>query len=414
MVEQEKSDMKYNMYSDSPIENASLFYFETYSDVISEIILNKENKTPFTIAINGEWGRGKTTLMKTIQTTLINSEKSKNDDNRKVKCVWFDAWKYSETDSMLAALVLEIFIEMERNGLINKLKSVLAGSDKKWNFIKVFADIVKILGAGIVPLPEFDKWLEDSAYKKHLSFYVHFHDYMETIIKTFVLDEKEDGGGKFSDEEGVLVIFIDDLDRCPPKKIAKVLETINLFFDQEGCFFVFGADISLISKAIDVEYKPIGFSGEDYIKKMVQLKFDLPAIGEVDIINFIKKELNFEDEFEPNFELIKEGLERNQREIKRYLNSLNLMRMVGKSISKEKYEEELIIKWNILNFISPDFIKEINDEQKIIIQMEEIAGMEKDRIEKYIELLDEPYKGLINNFKPVSYTHLTLPTTPYV
>ena len=396
MVEQLKSDMKSKMYCDSPIDNASHFNFEAYSDVISKIILNKENKTPFTIAINGKWGRGKTTLMKTIRKKLEDSEdriKSEKTDNRKVKCVWFDAWKYSETDSMLAALVLEIFEEMDRQGLTNRLKSVLAGSNKEIKFVKVFADIVKTLGAGVVPLPEFDKWLEDSTYKKQLSFYDLFQDYMKTILKTFVL-EKEDG--IYSDKEGILVIFIDDLDRCSPKKITKVLETINLFFDQEGCFFVFGADISLISKAIDFDYQNFeGFSGIDYIKKMVQLQFDLPAIGEDDIINFIEKELKIEDQLKPYFELIIKGLESNQREIKRFLNSLNLMRMLGESIFKEKYVEELLIKWSILNFVSPDFIKEINEEQEIIRKMEEISDMEKDRIENHIESLDEPLKELI-------------------
>ena len=401
-----ESDMKSKMYRDSPIDNASHFNFEAYSGVISEIILNKENKTPFTIAINGKWGRGKTTLMKTIRKKLKDSEvriKSEKSDNRKVKCVWFDAWKYSETDSMLAALVLEIFEEMnrleekDRQKLIKRLKSVLAKSNKEINFFKVVTDIVKTFGAGIVPLPEFDKWLEDPAYKKELSFYDLFRDYMETILKTFVLEKEE---GIYSDEEGVLVIFIDDLDRCSPKKITKVLETINLFFDQKGCFFVFGADISLISHAIDFDYQNIeGFSGIDYIKKMIQLQFDLPAIGEDDITNFIEKELEIEDQLKPYFELIKRGLESNQREIKRFLNSLNLMRMLGESIFKEKYVEELLIKWSILNFISPNFIKEINVEPEIIKKMEEIAAMEKDRIEKYIESLDEGYKELINSFK---------------
>ena len=391
MVEQVTSGKKSKMYSDHPISDASRFNFEAYSDAISKIILDKENKTPFSITINGEWGKGKTTLMKTIRNKL--KTESGKEGNRKVRSVWFEAWKYSETDSMLAALIFEIFKEMGKGGMIDKIKAAMVGG-KKINVLKEFSDVIRLPTMGLV---EIDKWFEDQVYKKELAFYDLFQDYMDIILTTFVLEKDE---GKFSDEDGVLVIFIDDLDRCPPKQITKVLESINLFFDQEGCFFVFGADISLISNAIDVEYNGIeGFSGVDYIKKMIQLQFDLPAIGEKDIMGFMEEELEIEDELKVYFEMITKGLESNQREIKRFLNSLNLMRMLGDSINIKGYEEELLIKWSVLNFSSKGFIKEVNKNHELIIKMEEISGKTKEEIEKIIETLDEPYKKLCNIFR---------------
>jgi len=394
MSEQETSDMKSKMYSDSPINNASHFNFEAYSDVISEIILNKANKTPFAIVINGKWGRGKTTLMKTIKKNLGNESKSKRGNNRKVKTVWFDAWKYSETDSMLAALVLEIFKEIEQLGWVAKIKVKLLKSNV--NLSKEFSDLGKVLTLGHGP--EFEKWFEEPVYKKKLSFYDLFRDYIEKILISFVLGKEK---GKFSDEDGVLVIFVDDLDRCSPKQITKVLESINLFFDQEGCFFVFGADISLISQAIEAEYKEIkGFSGVNYIKKMIQLQFDLPGISEKDIMEFMAEELKIEDQLKVYFEMITKGLESNQREIKRFLNSLNLMRMLGDSIQIKGYEEELLIKWSVLNFSSKKFIKEVNKNHELIIQMQEISGKETtEDIEEFIGTLDEISKNLCNIFK---------------
>ena len=391
MAEQETSVNKSKMYSDAPIAGAKSFNFEAYSKVISGIILNKENKTPFSIAINGKWGRGKTTLMRTIRGEL--KEKSGKENNRKVKSVWFDAWKYPETDSMLAALVFEIFEEMaSENGFINKLKAKKVGG-KQINILKVFSDIARTLTVSQV---EFDKWLEDPAYEGKLSFYDLFQKYMKEILTTFVLEKEK---GEYSDKEGVLVIFIDDLDRCPPKQITKVLESINLFFDQEGCFFVFGADISMVSKAIDFDYKNLeGFSGIDYIKKMIQLQFDLPVINEGDVRDFMENELKIEKELKENLEPIIAGLESNQREIKRFINSLNLMRMLGESIEIEGYEEELLIKWSLLNFSSKDFIEEVNKNSGLIIEMEKISMMENDKREKYIEILDESYKKLCKIF----------------
>ena len=392
MVEQVTTEKKSKMYSDHPISDASRFNFEAYSDAISKIILDKENKTPFAISINGEWGKGKTTLMKTIRSKLIT--KSGKEGSRKVKSVWFEAWKYSETNSMLAALIFEIFKEMGKEGTIDKIKAAIVGG-KKINPLKQFSDVIKLSTMGLV---EIDKWFEDQVYKKELAFYDIFQDYMDIILRTFVLNEDD---GKFSDEDGVLVIFIDDLDRCPPKQITKVLESINLFFDKEGCFFVFGADISLISKAIDAEYNGIkGFSGVDYIKKMIQLQFDLPAIGEEDIMGFMAEELKIEDQLKVYFEMITKGLESNQREIKRFLNSLNLMRMLGESIRFKGYEEELLIKWSILNFSAKDFIKCVNKNHELIIKMQKISDLETiEEIEEFIKTLDEPYKKLCIDFK---------------
>lgn len=390
MDEQVTSGKKSKMYSDSPISDASHFNFGHYSDAISKIILDKKNKTPFAITINGEWGKGKTTLMKTIQSKL--KTESGRVDNRKVRSVWFEAWKYSETDSMLAALIFEIFKEMGKEGTIDKIKSIMVGG-KKINVLKEFSDVIKLSTMGLV---EIDKWFEDQVYKKELAFYDLFKDYMDIILTTFVLNGDKE---KFSDEDGVLVIFVDDLDRCSPKQITKVLESINLFFDQEGCFFVFGADISLIANAVNAEYEGIkGFSGVDYIKKMIQLQFDLPTISENDIMGFMEEELEIEDQFKVYFEMITKGLESNQREIKRFLNSLNLMRMLGESIKFEGYEEELLIKWSVLNFSSKKFMDEVSNNPELIKKMEEISRKKEDEIEEFIEKLDEPYEESYNTF----------------
>ncbi|QLC51103.1 pentapeptide repeat-containing protein [Methanolobus zinderi] len=371
------------VYRDSPIGNASHFNFENYADSLSKIILNKDNKTPFTVAINGKWGSGKTTLMRTLKNKLDESTLDKQ--TRKVKTVWFDAWKYSECDSMLAALIREILEEMERKGLLDKLKSkVLVGSEKI-DVLKQMSDLAKILTLGNGP--ELEKWTRKTEYQNKLSFFDLFQDYMKTILQTFVLEKTE---GKYTDNDGVMVIFIDDLDRCSPKNIASVLESINLFLDQEGCFFIIGTDISMIAKAIDAQYNGIkDFSGVDYIKKMIQLNFDLPLLKDDHIRSFIKDELKADSELDPYLDIIVKGLKGNQREIIRFLNSLNLMRILGESLKGELgYEEELLIKWNILCFSSPKFTDEIKGNQKILFEIQNIARMD-----------DEKRDEAISNFK---------------
>jgi predicted KAP-like P-loop ATPase len=59
--------------------------FEAYVNTIVKMIKNSRPK--FSVGIYGEWGSGKTTLMKVVEHKL----KQNNDD---VLTVWFNAWRY--------------------------------------------------------------------------------------------------------------------------------------------------------------------------------------------------------------------------------------------------------------------------------------------------------------------------------
>ncbi len=84
-----------------------------------------------------------------------------------------------------------------------------------------------------------------------------------------------------------LVIFIDDLDRCPPAKAVDVLEAIMLLLaDEDGApFIVFlGLDARIIVKAIEERYGKVlteaGITGYEYLDKIVQIPFRIPPAGE--------------------------------------------------------------------------------------------------------------------------------------
>src|SRR5690606_30822191 len=55
---------------------------------------------PFAILLNGEWGSGKTSLMKIMQKKIENNKTNKNK-----KVIWFNAWQYEGLDPRTALLV---------------------------------------------------------------------------------------------------------------------------------------------------------------------------------------------------------------------------------------------------------------------------------------------------------------------
>jgi len=95
-----------------------------------------------------------------------------------------------------------------------------------------------------------------------------------------------------------ILIFVDDLDRCYPDKVAQVMSAINLFLagDFESCYFVLGMDTEMVAAALQVVHKdmvsclppdariPLGWR---FMDKFVQLPVLLPAPEEADLERYI-------------------------------------------------------------------------------------------------------------------------------
>ncbi len=70
-----------------------------------------------------------------------------------------------------------------------------------------------------------------------------------------------------------LVVFVDDLDRCAPNKVAEVVEAINLFLcgDYPNCVFVLAMEPGMVAAALEVANK-------DVIEKAQEMGFTDPAV----------------------------------------------------------------------------------------------------------------------------------------
>lgn len=88
-----------------------------------------------------------------------------------------------------------------------------------------------------------------------------------------------------------IVVFIDDLDRCSPEKVAQVVEAVNLFLGGEfpNCMFVMGMDSEMVAAALQAAHQdmiaclpadagiPVGWR---FMDKFVQLPFLIPPLAE--------------------------------------------------------------------------------------------------------------------------------------
>jgi len=96
-----------------------------------------------------------------------------------------------------------------------------------------------------------------------------------------------------------IVIFIDDIDRCSPDKVAQVFEGINLFLGGElpNCIFVLGMDTEMVAAALQAAHREmISYLPEDagipvgwrFMDKFVQLPFAIPPAEGVNIQRYLR------------------------------------------------------------------------------------------------------------------------------
>jgi len=347
-------EKKVKILLDLPVEDGVLG-FGNYRDALVNIIKGSEPR--FTIGIFGSWGTGKTTLMRMMKKRL--------DDGGAVT-VWFNPWQFEKEKHLLVPLLQTLKLELETKYKDQAKEILKALGDIAVSFAK---SIKPEINLGITKI-SFDpeKFIEkDKEEKDFASLYFALNQKLKEIIKEIKNDR--------------IVIFVDDLDRCLPDKALQVLESAKVFLDAEGYVFVIGLDRDIIEKCVDKKYgKESGISGTDYIKKIIQVPFNLPGLREQDVKTYVQrlkeqlKDTGAQEHVEKYIDIISKGMEANPREIKRFINNFILVNQ----ISAGETEPNLLLVILIIQFRWEGFYKALA-EHKADFLASVAAFMEEDR-----------------------------------
>jgi formylglycine-generating enzyme required for sulfatase activity len=119
-----------------------------------------------------------------------------------------------------------------------------------------------------------------------------------------------------------IVFFIDDLDRCQPEQVLRLLEALKLYLNVEDCVYVLGVDHAAVKRAIERQYGKTGDSDQHYLDKIVQIPFLIPRINPEKALPFIESLLP--EAAKDCAEYLVEVLGDNPRQVKRFVNTLSL------------------------------------------------------------------------------------------
>lgn len=278
------------MWSDNETKQDLLGY-QVHADLLKKIILN-DAMLPISIGVFGNWGSGKSSLMLLLQQSLQEWENSQQDEQHSIILqVYFNSWQFESYDSTKLTMIESILEALDKD--INTRKDVFERADdflSRINFLKTGVYILKKSYENLTP-EWLKKWLPKKEDIDIITGKDKYNSLLENVgkgntskfIATFreLFEELVDDMGYKA-----VIVYIDDLDRCEPKRIIGCLEAVKLFVNVKKTAFVIGADERIIEYAISQHY-PIQMKKEDisspfsdYLEKLIQLPYKLPRLSD--------------------------------------------------------------------------------------------------------------------------------------
>ena len=305
---------------------ADLFGIQVYQNALIRYV--KLTDTPITIALQGEWGSGKTSLMNLLKYNLCDTDESPYFP------IWINTWQYSlmKTPGQTIMGILEGIIK--QIGALNPSKQKWEESRKKIGGIfKKMATVGTKIAAGTVGIDGglVDELLEggESAQSDIVQLKTEISEMIEQIL------------AEFPAKKG-FTFYIDDLDRIDPPVAVEILELLKNIFDLEHCVFILAIDYDVVIKGLKPKFGELTEKNErefrSFFDKIIQLPFSMPVASYnvdaflVDALSkiefFSSKELEDTDLAEKLSEVTRLSVGSNPRSLKRLTNTLALISII--------------------------------------------------------------------------------------
>lgn len=293
-----------------------LLGFKVHADLLIDVI--KDDKIlPVTIGVFGDWGSGKSSVLKIVYETLKGDGDELKDDTF---VLYFNGWVFEGYDDAKAALLESIIKAFDDNKTLKaniKDKTLKLFKSVKWmrvlglGFKKVVLPTAAAYfsGGASLLLPFLADQLSKATAKPEVLLQrlggEESEEYLKSLIKdqpeaedeTMLVREFRDDFAELIEKSTIkkLVVIIDDLDRCTPDRIIENLEAIKLFLNVEKTAFVIGADPRIVRHAIEHRYRKQDRVDEstnerivdDYLEKLIQVPYFLPKLSDSEVETYI-------------------------------------------------------------------------------------------------------------------------------
>lgn len=339
------SEAKYTSVVDKPksAQEVDLLGIDRYEAGLVRFI--ERTQTPITIAIQGEWGSGKTSLMNKLKDDLCDK------DGVQFIPIWLNTWQYSlmkEPDQALISIMRGLTDEVAE--IADKEKSETGKKIKRifGNVVRATANVALRAATG----QEGGEIVDAFDGEKETTI-LQLRNTLNQAINDILNKEGKSG----------FIFFIDDLDRIDPPMAVQILELLKNVFDLERCVFVLAIDYDVVVKGLEPKFGVYNEKNErefrSFFDKIIQLPFSMPTasyeindflVSSLEAIGYLSEDDVEDQDFTSDLsEITQLSIGSNPRSLKRLLNSISLIRCINTvEETKEEVHDEPVKRREML------------------------------------------------------------------
>ncbi|MBD2231482.1 KAP family P-loop NTPase fold protein [Phormidium tenue] len=290
------------MWSDNE-SDVDLLGFDYLTSAITSIVGN-QSLLPATIGVYGDWGSGKSSLIKMTQAQLEKDEG--------ILVIPFTGWLFESYEDAKTALMGTILDEIvAKRTLAPEAKHLVVNLMNRINFMQVLGSVTKLgvkasiayasgglAGLGIIGTMDAVQIAGKLAEKAkevdvdEIDFDKFLKEDPNQSLRRGIREFRKDFGELLKETKiKTLVVIIDDLDRCNPDTIIETLEAIKLFLFVPHTAFILGADERLVKYAVRRRFPELPGEraevGRDYLEKLIQFDIRIPSLGRAELETYI-------------------------------------------------------------------------------------------------------------------------------
>jgi len=388
--------MKFLIDKEVNLSSCDLLNSGIYADTLTEVIEAAPADSCFTIGLFGEWGSGKSSIIKTVQDKYAQANKGKT------KFILYDAWKYSN-DSFRRMFLLKVkeelnFEEQDTFASFYTNKTSDVTIKRKFDFRYIFFSAI-ILLAGLFAIWKFSGKVDTqvtiaviiSAFSLIITWLGRsFNDHKVTVAQPlfFAAEQFEEcfdemvstalakislvgrlfkwiKGEQYVGGLDRIVFVIDNIDRCPKEVAFELVTNIKNFLGkQKNIIFIIPVDDLALKKHIMRGGQAEAKEAEEFLRKFFNVTLRIKPFKSYDLFD-LAKSLNQQNAFGFNadtLDIISKEYASNPRRIIQFFNNLaSELHVFSKKDSAEfatKYQS-LICKCLILREEWPDYYQKL-------------------------------------------------------
>lgn len=267
-------------------------------------IANLYSDTGAVIALDGEWGSGKSTFVRMWHQMLLD---------KSFKSIYFNAWNTDFQDDPFIAIMSELDVVFQKSKTFSKV--VRSGAKIG---LKVAGEVAKglihkAIGVDADTIKAGVDELVDQCYQQ-MSEYQGKKDSLDNFrrqLSEFVASEA-DGKPVF--------FFIDELDRCNPHYAVKLLERVKHLFEVPNIIFVLAVNINQLQYAVQGFYGSSNIDGKEYLRRFIDIEYTLPSPNMEEYCKFLYEAYGLGDFFNHESRIRERQLQ-SEGEVFNYLSS---------------------------------------------------------------------------------------------